>query len=342
MTVAKRQRSEDLIDLGGLVFGTHIRGALPAGFQPYLWSPLDDPADRRRLIEVSYRTVCGLPAVEEIWVAEPGPETIGRFALFREPGGIGLTVSGQGTGLFRLTAGAIAIDWSPEGAGAAHYFFSHALPLWLESRGVPVLHASAVSFSDRAVAFVGGSGVGKSTLCAGLVRSGCHFVADDGLPLFEDEQGEWRCAHGPPLFKLWPTALEDRLGVPAGHLPRVHEGLEKRLLPSPRRDSTDPATGLEVATVYVLERQPEDSGGVTSTACTARESLVLLIEHSLAGGPLAALGLSAQRLERLARLAARTPVRRLRYPTGGDSWRLVRQAILKDLSATGTAVPPRP
>ncbi len=342
MTAGKRQRSDDLVDLIGLVYGIHLRGTLPAGFQPYLWAAAEDRADRRRALDVSYRTVRSLPAVKEIWAAEPGPETIGRFALFHEPDGIGLTVAGEGTGLFRLTAGRIEIEWSPEGAGAAHYFFSHALPLWLESRGVPVLHSSAVSFRGRAVAFVGGSGVGKSTLCAGLVGCGGDFVADDGLPLFEDEHGEWRCAHGPPQFKLWPTALEDRLGVPAGTLPRVHDSLEKRLLPSPRRDSAGPAASLELAAVYVLERRPEDSGEVTSTACTARESLVLLIEHSLAGGPVAAMGLSAQRLEQFARAAARTPVRVLRYPTGGDSWRLIKQAILSDLAANGSSAPQPP
>lgn len=342
MTAGQRQRSPKLIELCGLVYGTHIRGSLPAAFQPYLWSPLDDPAHRRRSIEVSYRSLRRLPAVEEIWVAEPGPQTIGRFALFREPGGIGLTVSGNGTGLFRLTARAIQIEWSPAGAGAAHYFFSHALPLWLESRGVPVLHASAVSFGDRAVGFVGRSGVGKSTLCAGLVRAGCRFVADDGLPLLEAEHGGWRCAPGPPQHKLWPSALEDRLGVSAGELPRVHEGLEKRLLPSPRPDSADPVAGLELAAIYVLDRRPEGGGGVTSTAGTARESLVRLIEHSLAGGPVAALGLSAERFEQLARVAAQVPVRQLQYPTGGNPWRLIGQTISGDLSATRPAAPPRP
>lgn len=338
MTARSQDSSEKLSDLFGEVYGVHIAGNLPIGFRPYLWPPGERPADPRRSIDVSYRVIHGLPAVEELWVAEEGPLTIGRLALFREPAGVGLTVAGNGSGLFRVAPGAIEIEWLPGAAGAAHYFFSHALPLWLESRGSPVLHASAVSCGERAVAFVGKSSMGKSTLCAGLVRSGCRFVADDGLPLREDERGDWHCSHGPPLFRLWPSALEDRLGVSARELPRVHEALEKRLLPGTRGRGTDTAAAdLPLATVYVLDRQPEEASGVTSTPCSPRESLLQLIEHSLAGGPVAALGLSAQRFELLARVVARTPVRHLRYPTGGDRWQLIRQTILEDLAATGGA-----
>lgn len=340
VTGGQGQRSEELTDLVGRVYGIAVRGVLPAGFRPYLWPPAGERADPGRPLELRYRAVPGLPAVREIWVAEPGPQTIGRFALFREPGKIGLTVSGEGTGLFRLAERRIEIEWSPTGAPAAHYFFSHALPLWLETRGVPVLHASAVALEGRAVAFVGESGVGKSTLCAVLARSGAEFVADDGLPLREDGDGRWRCAHGPPQLKLWPSALEERLGLSAAGLPRVHAALEKRLLPSPRSGSVDPARGPELAAVYVLERRAAGDGGVSSARCTAREALVHLIEHSLAGGPAAALDLSAIRLDRLARVAARVPVRRLRYPAGADSWRLVRKAVSQDLAADRATTPP--
>lgn len=44
-----------------------------------------------------------------------------------------------------------------------------------------VLHASAVRVGDRAVAFVGSSGMGKSTLAAALCDLGCGLVSDDLL-----------------------------------------------------------------------------------------------------------------------------------------------------------------
>jgi len=238
----------------------------------------------------------------------------------------------EGRGLFRVTASAIEVEWLPDGAGAAHYFFSYALPLWLESRGMPVLHASAVSFGDRAVGFLGPSGIGKSTLCAGLVRTGCDFVTDDGLVLRVDGRGDWRCLHGPPLLKLWPSSLEVRLGVSAKDLLRVYHSLEKRLPALSQENVNETADGLKLAGVYLLDRQAANSTHVTISACTARESLVRLIEHSLAGAPVAALGLSAQRLDQLSRVVSQIPVKTLRYPSGGDRWHLIREAILEDLA----------
>ena len=321
-------RAEGLEPTAGLVYGVRVEGHLPVGFEPWL-RRLDGP--RKASLELTYRTVAALPTGDRIWAAQPTARTMGGLALFREPEGFGLTVARAGSGLFRVTADTIAIEWVPDGAGPAPYFFSFALPLWLEWRGVPVLHASAVSLGDRVIAFLGSSGSGKSTLCAYLVRSGQPFVADDGLPLFEGDGAGWRCAHGPPFFKLWPSALERHLEASAKELPRVQDFQEKRLLACPWSRVVDPEADLQVAAVYVLEASPGEEGGVTIQECTARESLILLLEHSLAGAPLAALGLAAERFERLSRVATRTPVRYLRYPVAGDRWPAAWQAIQADL-----------
>jgi hypothetical protein len=281
---------------------------LPAGFQSYLRrrSLAGSAVTRELALAVDYRTIRELPEVEAIWVAEPGPQTQGRLALFREPAGFGLIVECDGRGLFRITRESITVEWMSQGAAATHYFFSYALPLWLESRGVPVLHASAVALGNRVVAFVGQSGIGKSTLSAGLARSGCSFVADDGLPLREDQHGEWRCAYGPPWCRLWPSALEQQLGVSAQELPRVQDSLDKRLLSCAADPAAAAAEDLRLAAVYVLEGREPGTDHVRIAACTAREALVCLIEHSLAGGPLTALGFAPERMNRLSRLATRT------------------------------------
>ncbi|MBB4906284.1 hypothetical protein [Actinophytocola algeriensis] len=54
---------------------------------------------------------------------------------------------------------------------AVHLMLHHAL----------VLHASAVDIGGSAVAFVGSSGMGKSTLAAALCGLGCSLVSDDLL-----------------------------------------------------------------------------------------------------------------------------------------------------------------
>lgn len=312
----------------GVAYGVLVEGALPDEFAPFL-RPAGGTPPRRRLA-ASYRTIAELPAVDEVWAAEAEPPRWrDRLALFLDEEGFGLTVASEGSGLFRIAPGEIAVEWLPGGAGAPHFFFSYALPLWLESRGVTVLHAGAVARGGRAVAFVGPSGIGKSTLCAELVADGWSFVADDGLAVDEDAAGAWRCLPGPPWLRLWPSALEGRWGRAAEGLPRVHGTLEKRRLPVTGGPAGGEGECPDLAAVYVLDRRPPGEGAVAVEPLPPREALLGLVEHSLAAAPLAALGLAAARLDRLARAAARVPVRRLRYP--GGSTAPVAAAIAREL-----------
>lgn len=278
---------------------------------------------------MSYRAIGELPAVDEIWESAAGPGA--RFALFRLPEGFGLTVSGEGRGLFRCTQRSIGIEWTDPGAAAPHCLITYALPLWLETRGVPVLHGSAVTFGERAVAFVGPSGGGKSVLSVELLRLGCRFLADDGLALRRDAAGRWRGYQGPPVSRLWPGALEGRLGIAPHGLPRVHATVDKRKMFVDGGSRVAEPAGMPLAAVYVLERRPEADGPVTISGCGASDALVRLIEHGVAAGPAAALGASARRLELLADLVETTPVRRLRFPSSADSATRIRQAISRDL-----------
>jgi len=319
--------------VSGVVYGIHIRGELPIEFQSCLLPPVEAGPDPKHSVEVSYRPIRELPEVAEFWVQESrNTEANSRFAMFGQPDGIGLTVRCQGGGLFRFTTAGIAIEWLPGGTGPAHYFFSHALPLWLALQGVPVLHASAVYFDEQAVAFIGRSGMGKSTLCAALTRSGHGFVAEDGLPVSQDGHGNWRCSRGPPMLRLWPTSLQNCLATPYDTLPRVHAYLEKRVLSAPAEICLDTAVDPRLAAIYVLERRPETSGEVSISPCSRSEALIRLIEHSLASSPAAALGLAEARLQQLSRLAEDTQVAYLGYPSGSGQWSPIEKAIADDLA----------
>lgn len=72
-----------------------------------------------------------------------------------------------------------------------------------------VLHASAVQLDGHAVAFVGASGMGKSTLAAALCEHGCGLVADDVLRV-DTDGGCGALAH--------PGSTESRLRIAAREL----------------------------------------------------------------------------------------------------------------------------
>lgn len=339
----ERDRDENggIEALSGSVYGVDLRGRLPAAFRPYL-SPrrlgrVEEHARERTAttVDVSYRRVAEPPEVSGDWSSEvEGPHGTVRLALFDVPRGFGLAVGGldrgRGGGSFRCTRRAIRITWSAPASEASHALFAQALPLWLEWEGVPVLHGSAVTVEGRTIAFLGRSGVGKSLLCAELLRAGCGFVSDDGVALRRDRRGHWICPPGPPFLRLWPSGLEGRLGIDPATLPKVQRSLEKRRLPPEAEASSPRPDERPLRAIYLLRRRPETGGSVEISACRPRDALARLIEHGVAVGPAAALGLSARRLRLLADVVEAVPVRVLRYPSGAGTAARIREALDRD------------
>ncbi len=73
-------------------------------------------------------------------------------------------------------------------------------------RGETVLHASAVDVGGRAVAFVGASGMGKTTLATLLCRDGGLLITDDVLRLSAQPDGGFGCHLGATELRLRPSA----------------------------------------------------------------------------------------------------------------------------------------
>lgn len=88
-----------------------------------------------------------------------------------------------------------------------HLYLNQIVPLALSRQRRLVLHASAVEVQDRAVAFLGMSGRGKSTLAASFSTSGYRFLTDDGLLI--DNEGDGYVVHpGHPSIRLWKDSRE--------------------------------------------------------------------------------------------------------------------------------------
>jgi hypothetical protein len=128
-------------------------------------------------------------------------------------------------GLFHVSSGGRVIRCAasrvPRWRWQRH-LVGRALPLATTLRGLEPWHASAVAVNGQAIALVGGSGAGKSTIAAELILRGAQLVADDVLAL---GGGDGRVVAYPGLGlmslrrpgvdRLAPSLLR-RIGEPIG------------------------------------------------------------------------------------------------------------------------------
>ena len=181
----------------------------------------------------------------------------------------------EGVGTFLVRGGRkIVVDPAPavEERVLRLFILGPALAMLLHQRGLLVLHASAVAIDGTAVAFLGGSGWGKSTTAAALHARGHGIVADDVTAVRLDT-GRPTVSHGFPQLKLWPEAVVSSLGDDLEALPRLHPDLEKR---ARRVAHWFPSASLPLRRIYVLA----DGESQGSEPLRPQEALVELVRHS--------------------------------------------------------------
>ena len=153
-------------------------------------------------------------------------------------------------GNFRMTAGREITVMPDPGVSdelIRGFIIGSGLGATLYLRGQLVLHASAVAGDHGAVAFIGESGWGKSTLAAALHARGFRMVADD-LVVIDQLDGRHVVYPGLPEFRLWPDSIAS-LGVEDAHLPRVHPSQDKRIRRVQANIQRDP---VRLQRLYIL------------------------------------------------------------------------------------------
>ena len=114
-------------------------------------------------------------------MADPSGERV--FTIDRAPDA-GYRVWIAGLGLCVISPRGERILCAPaDGHGRWHLLIGQGLPIAAALQGLEVLHASAVSFGSRSVAFVAPSGTGKTSLALHLLAHGAGFLADDVVAL---------------------------------------------------------------------------------------------------------------------------------------------------------------
>lgn len=114
----------------------------------------------------------------------------------------------------------IIVDAVPDGNPDILRLFllGSALGTLLHQRGLLVLHGSVVGINGSAVAFLGESGWGKSTMVAALCAQGHQMIADDVLVIDFATTGYPIVFPGSPQVKLWSDSVTS-----LGHDPQTLE-----------------------------------------------------------------------------------------------------------------------
>ena len=124
-----------------------------------------------------------------------------------------------------------------------------ALCIILRQRGFLVLHASCVEINNLAVAFMGASGCGKSTMGAAFYTRGYRILTDDVMPI-KITANSVTAFPSYPYFKLFPEALTS-LGENPKKLSSV---TEKSLKLSYTFASNFQEHPLKLQRIYVLDK----------------------------------------------------------------------------------------
>ncbi len=209
------------------------------------------------------------------------------------------------------------------------YILGRALSFALVKQGFEPIHSSTVVLDGGAIAFLGESGFGKSSLAAGFVRDGYRLLTDD-LLLVSQRCGRPEAQPGPPRIKVFPWVARHCLG-------RIDEGVpmnnwtEKLVLPL--GEDQHQAHPVPLRTFYVLSspREVFRKQGIQIATLSQREAFIELIRHTfnyvLTG---------SERQQRLfsksLQLASQVPVKRISYPRNLALLPEVRRRILSDLA----------
>lgn len=201
----------------------------------------------------------------------------------------------------------------------------------LVKKGYEPLHAATVVVRQQAVAFLGASTFGKSSLASCFVASGYPLLTDDVLRLEEQKDGRYIAFPGPPQLKLAPRMARLYLGDKADRVPiNLRSGHPKRVYPLTTAQRC--GNPVPVAAIYVVTspRKVYRKQRITIGPLSGVDALVKLLSfthnHQLTGSERLVRQFNAAQ-----RLIEKVPIRSLSYPRILQSLPDLKAAILADI-----------
>ncbi len=196
------------------------------------------------------------PAGAELICDERSPGGSVNFQFETHPDS-GYLISGPEYGAHLLSADGQRLRCFPEGLpdGAwQRLLVAQVLPFAALLQGLEVFHASAVVKDGEAVAFLGPSRSGKTSLALELCARGASFMADDVLAL-ETRDGTLFANPGSPIagVALEPRSAGGDHAVPEKGILAVNE--RERIVPMPGAEAPAP-----LAALFFIDRKATGPG----------------------------------------------------------------------------------
>jgi hypothetical protein len=243
----------------------------------------------------------------------------GAAYLLRFPGLADFDVSADGT----------AVTCSPapgtDPVTIEHLYNNQVLPLALSRQGRLAFHASAVTVPGGTVAFLGRTGLGKSTLAAQFARSGASFLTDDGLLLAPAADG-YLVLPNHPSIRLWDDSHQALLDDGVAAAPPVSFTSKSRFLAGDGLSYCDEPQPLRAA--YVLDDPASGDIVIRRTSMSEavmgwlRNSFLLDVEDP---------AMLSQHFQHATAVAHAIPTYHLDYPRLYERLAEVQAAILRHL-----------
>jgi hypothetical protein len=167
-------------------------------------------------------------------------------------------------GRYRITGGheIVVEPWPdvPE-RNVRLFLLGSAFGALLHQRGLLPLHANAVEIAGKAIAFMGPSGEGKSTLAAAFHDRGHRILADDVCVIDLDAAPRPLVRPGLPRLRLWKDSIEHSGRDPSDY-DRSYAGNEMfDKYDVPLEPSATVTAPVELAAAYLLAR--DDTFGIS-------------------------------------------------------------------------------
>lgn len=281
-----------------------------------------EPVNLRRLPE---QPQCPEPSAPfQIWTL---PDQSVWALFYRRPPGYLLRFPGMAD--FQISVDGLEVialptPGTPE-ASLQHLYLNQVMPLALTRQGRLVLHGSAIETHGQALAFLGPSGHGKSTLAAAFSTSGQRFLTDDGLHV-DLSSGEPLVAPSHPSLRLWEDSSLALVGSSADAAPAVHYTRKTRFLAGDRLAFCAEPRPLRRA--YLLG--PGVVEKVTIRRCLPSDSFMGMVRNSFLLD-IGEHGMLARHFDEIATLANLPIHYHLDYPRDYSRLPEVRAAVLRHL-----------